>query len=208
MPNWCLTDITMVGTKENVTKLCDDLNRLLDINRKGTSDEWSFENESNWLGYVVQELLGDDWKCWDCRGIIEDANYTPFPMDDGSGEWNIQMCWSTAWCPCYQLQKGLAVKYDLKLYFFYEEEMMGLYGTNDKDGRIFSHRCKWGSDYYDSFEALATDFITEYGGEVRDVEHLKERMKNEITEEDEYGDCYNYFDLCKLVDDDGVFIKE
>ena len=208
MPNWCTTDIVMVGTKENVNKLYDDLRRQQAVSRKGTTeDQWSFLNHGNWLGYVVQELLGKNWEEMDCRGTVESVD-TPTPMEDGSGDWRLQMLWVVAWCPCYQLQKELAAKYGLKLYFLAEEGGNLVYETNDTDGYWFSGRYKWQEEYFDSFEALAADFITEYGGEVRDIEHLQERMKNEITEEDEYGDCYNYIEVCRLVNDDGEVIEE
>lgn len=208
MPNWCTTDIVMVGTKENVKKLYDDVTRLLETSRKGTTKEKdSFLNESNWLGYVVMELLEKSWKDMDCRGTVESID-TPMPMDCSNRAWKLQMLWLVAWCPCYQLQKELAAKYNLQLYFLAEEGGNLVYETNDTDGYWFPSRYKWKEEYYDSFEALVADFITEYGGEVRNLEHLQERMKNEITEEDEYGDCYNYIEICRLVNDDGEVIKE
>lgn len=199
MPNWCVTSIAMTGKKENVLRLKNDVVRLMETDRKGCAD-WSFESHSDWLGYFAADLLGISWESIDCRGTIVDVPQVVELLDPE--EWKIDMCWETAWAPCYELQKKLAEKYGLKLYFCADESGCCIHETNDVEGRFFSGRFQWDDGMeatdYETFESLAGDFVAEYGGEVHSLEDLEERIANELED----GDDHNIIKYV-LVDNEG-----
>ena len=194
MPNWCYTEITMVGSQENVNRLYNDVTELLAEDRKGSSeDTWSFLNDSNWLGYVAEGLLGVFRDKISFRGTLDSIED---PWKESGDKWRVDMMWCTAWSPCYELQKLLAQRYKLRLYFRAEEGGCGLYETNDACGEYF---CRYRLDEceYSTYEELVADCRKEYGCEIRDFDHLR-RI---IEETGQSLQCY------ELVDDYGDKIE-
>ena len=189
MPNWCYTEITMVGSQENVNRLYNDVTELLARDRKGSSeDTWSFLNDSNWLGYVAEGLLGVFRDKISCRGTLERIDG---PWKESGDKCRVDMMWCTAWSPCYELQKLLAQRYKLRLYFRAEEGGCGLYETNDACGEYF---CRYRLDEceYSTYEEMVADCREEYGCEIRDFDHLR-RI---IEETGQSLQCYELVDDC------------
>lgn len=46
MPNWCTTDYTLIGEKESVIKLFNDLKQVVDVDRTKESKPFTFLGNS------------------------------------------------------------------------------------------------------------------------------------------------------------------
>ena len=152
MPNWCYTDYALVGSEENVEAAYNALSKLQDTPRE-TDKPYSFESHSNWLGYVVTDILNKSWEDIFCRGDFNDLEY----MDD-----YVSFSTETAWGPCNELIEQFAEMFNLSVNYRSEEFGMCFFEKRNPDNVFPTQFCycdDTNTDYFDSLE----DFIAEYG---------------------------------------------
>lgn len=184
MPNWCNTSYSLVGSEENVEKAFNALETLNKTPRK-SENKWSFENCSNWLGYVVTDILGKSWEDISCRGTFNNLN---FSFDDNFSLLTFET--ETAWGPCSELVEELANKYSLSVNYYSEEFGMCFFEKHNPDG-IF-HNCFCYSDetntnYYKTLE----QFISEYGEQYDLHQGMQiEEVQTIVREKNEYANLY------------------
>ena len=157
MPNWCFSDYALVGSKEDVNNAYEAISTLEEIPRSYPNEPWSFRNNSNWLGYVVEDVLKKPYEEIPCRGTFNDVDVMSF--DD---KHVLSFTTETAWGPCYELIDTLAEKFNLRVNYTAEELGMCIFVKRDSDGMFpknFYYSDETNVDYFDSLE----DFIKEYG---------------------------------------------
>ena len=59
MANTCFTDYTFVGEPEKAQKLLADMKRVLNTKRKDLGPD-TYLSDSDWLGWIVRDLLGKE----------------------------------------------------------------------------------------------------------------------------------------------------
>lgn len=127
MPNWCSTAYAIEGNAKELKKLYDLMNGLQE--RKEPSVPNGFGTA--WLGCLV-DAFGGNWKEVFCRG-----NWYNLQFDGNVLTFNTE----TAWSPCNDVFDMVCEKYSALRYFYQSEEPgMGLYCTNDEDGKYFPDR--------------------------------------------------------------------
>ena len=182
MPNWCYTDYALVGSEENVEAAYNALSKLQDTPRE-TDKPYSFEGNSNWLGYVVTDILKKSWEDISCRGQFNDLEY----MDD-----YVSFSTETAWGPCNELIEQFAEMFNLSVNYRSEEFGMCFFEKRNPDNMfstMFCYNDDYTTDYFDSLEG----FIAEYG------EHFGipkgaaiEEVQALIREKDENANLYEF----------------
>lgn len=130
MPNWAYTSYAVEGPKETLQKI-----------EQAILHHPVVENSSgDWEGNVL-EALDIKWVSRDqdrenglyMRGFIHEK---PWWIDDNV----LRFCANEAW-NVTDFDKALLSAFpDIKVYWATEEEGMGIYATNDKEGKYFSDR--------------------------------------------------------------------
>jgi len=142
--------------KKTVDSLCSEFRRLLETKRTFERDGRTYDTNSNWLGYVVTDILHGDVEKVSCRGtfqIVEEVSKTP----RGYG---FKLFTDTAWCACSDLFESLAEQYDLDIYWLEIEPGFDIFYSNDESGYAFPQRY-WldsdveGEEMFETFEDLA-----------------------------------------------------
>lgn len=124
MPNWCFTDVRVVGPPGQVEKLYLMMKGLEDMMMPLVENGFG----TRWYGNLVH-LLGDDYQKFHCRG-----HWAELRMSTSVLKW-VDM---TAWGPVIDVFKLIERKFPgLKVYFSAEEECNDVFVTNDADGRFF-----------------------------------------------------------------------
>lgn len=141
MPNWCYNDCFISGPKNEVKPLYEKLNSWVSKNIKPNGFGL------NWLGNIVlnagfsvdEQEKGKDEVLRARGSIINDFEY-----HDDDEEPNIWFTYESAWAPFPDTWKKILRKHapHCKFYYFAEEPGMGIYETNDINGRFFAN------DYY------------------------------------------------------------
>ena len=180
MPNWCYTDYALVGSEENVEAAYNALSKLQDTPRK-TDKAYSYEGRSNWLGYVVTDILNKSWEDMACRGDFNDLEY----MDD-----YLSFHTETAWGPCNELIEEFAKKFNLSVNYQSEEFGMCFFEKRNPDNKfpaMFCYSDEYNTLYFNSLE----DFILCYG-EQYDIPKgaAIEEVQMKIREKDECANLY------------------
>lgn len=160
MPNWCYTDYTLVGSEEDVKNLHDSLNNLQETPRSYPEDKWSFRNNSNWLGFIVEDILKEDFTKISCRGTFDCLNKYSF-----NGKHAISFTTETAWGPCYDLLDFIAEKYNLSVNYVSEEIGMCFFEKHDPDeiyARSYYFNDGESTEYYDTLEQFIVDHAATY----------------------------------------------
>ena len=150
MPNWCSTAYAIEGNAKELKKLYDLMNGLQE--RKEPSVPNGFGTA--WLGCLV-DALGENWENVHCRGdwynLQFDGNVLTFNTE-------------TAWSPCNEVFDRVCEKYPTLHYFYQSEEPgMGLYCTNDEDGKHFPDR------FYVDVCISEEEYYTEYFSDLQSV---------------------------------------
>lgn len=127
MPNWCSSSYVIEGDKKEVRKLLGIMNRL--ERRKKPAVKNGFGTA--WLGCLVN-ALGEDWNKIYCRG-----DWSNLEMVNDT----VRFTTETAWGPCNEVLDLILQKFpSLSYYFLCEEPGMGIYQTNDGEGKYFSDK--------------------------------------------------------------------
>ena len=130
MPNWNKTKYVFTGSKEEIGKFNEIINKSLSDKNLKSGD---FGND--WLGFIVKELNEDPYKI-DCRGWIENPKLI--------NKTTLKFTTWTAWTSCYELFELVCKKFPTLQYFFKCEECgSGLFETNDKDKKHFKYGDKY-----------------------------------------------------------------
>lgn len=179
MPNWCNTDYTLFGYKDDVNRLYQDLKNTVDIDRTQESKPFTFLGNSYWLGYIKKSLLPDIQEELPARGEI---TYIDEDIDDYDNNMaSIKLSTETAWVACSELMDKLADKYDLQLFYYSEEPGCGIFETNDTEGQFYSFRYmidseKDGIEYYESFEQVADAIENMTGIRLNDISEAEDKL--------------------------------
>lgn len=130
MPNWAYTSYAVEGPKETLQKI-----------EQAILHHPVVENSSgDWEGNVL-EALDIKWVSRDqdrenglyMRGFIHEE---PWWIDDNV----LRFCADEAWNVTDLDEALLSAFPDIKVYWVTEEEGMGIYATNDKEGKYFPDR--------------------------------------------------------------------
>ena len=127
MPNWCSSSYVIEGDEKEVKELYRIMDGL--EKRKTPSVENGFG--TTWLGSLVDALGADRNKVY-CRG---DWNSLEMGQD------TLRFSTETAWGPCNEVFDLVRQKFpSLSYYYLSEEPGMGVFQTNDADGRHFTDK--------------------------------------------------------------------
>lgn len=189
MPNWCYTEYRITGPKKKVKALYNKMNQL--ENRKETLVPNGFGK--TWLGNLVTSLKAD-WNTISCRGEWDMVDY-----DESDNV--LSFSTSTAWGPCYETFDLVEEKYPgIKIYYSSEEDGMGFYETNDREGRFFTGRyiyddCQGDPAYFDTEEELIRYFqsLVEDRAVIKSLDDIERFLEEHSDEEEfEYSQCKIY----------------
>lgn len=134
MANTCTTDYVFEGECAQIRAL----HKALDTLQKAEPEkkrEGSYAESSNWLGYIVKKMLGEDPARTSCRGEFNLQEIDNCPYDEDKLILNVST--TTAWSPCNEIFEKLAEKYDCSLYWIAEEFGFGLFQSNDSEEKYF-----------------------------------------------------------------------
>ncbi len=127
MPNWCSSSYVIEGNAKEVKELFGIMSSL--EGRETPSVENGFG--TSWLGCLV-DALGADWNKVYCRG---DWNDLEMVQD------TLKFSTETAWGPCNEVFELVCQKFpSLNYYYMSEETGMGVFQTNDVDGKYFTDK--------------------------------------------------------------------
>lgn len=180
MPNWCSTDYTLYGNKENVMRLYYDLKNTVDIDRTKENKPFTFLGNSYWLGYIQKSLLSDVEEL-PARGEISyiDEDIALYDSDMAT----LKLSTETAWVACSELMDKLAEKYDLMLFYYSEEPGCGIFETNDAEGQFYSFRYmvdseKEGIEYYDTWDEVVSAIEGMTGITLNNISEAKDKLSD------------------------------
>lgn len=124
MPNWCSTAYAIEGNAKELNNLYELMKNLQEQKEPSVSNGFG----TAWLGCLV-DALGENWEKVYCRGSWYNLQF--------SGE-VLTFNTETAWSPCNEMFDMVCEKYPTMRYFYQSEEPgMGLYCTNDEEGKYF-----------------------------------------------------------------------
>lgn len=179
MPNWCNTDYTLFGYKDDVNRLYQDLKNTVDIDRTKESKPFTFLGNSYWLGYIKKSLLPYVQEELPARGEITWMEEYIDYHDNNMASFKLTT--ETAWVACSELMDKIAEKYDLQLFYYSEEPGCGIFETNDMEGQFYSFRYmvdseKDGIVYYESFEQVADAIENMTGIRLNDISEAEDKL--------------------------------
>lgn len=127
MPNRCSTAYVIEGDAQDIKKLYELMKNLQE--QKEPSVENGFG--TSWLGYLV-DALGKDWEKVSCRG-----DWAKLEMENET----LRFTTETAWAPCNETLDLVCEKFPSLCYYYQTEEPgMGIYETNDSEGKYFTDK--------------------------------------------------------------------
>jgi len=130
MPNWNKTKYVFTGSKEEIGKFNEIINKSLSDENLKSGD---FGND--WLGFLVKELNEDSDKIF-CRGWIEKPKLI--------NKTTLKFTTWTAWASCYELFELVCKKFPtLEYYFISENTAYNKFVTNDIDKKYFKDEKKY-----------------------------------------------------------------
>jgi hypothetical protein len=183
MANTCFTDYTIVGEKEKVEKLHQDMMRVFETKRKD-KDDTNYESYSNWLGWLVKDLLGKSYKDMHCRGT--------FYMENELTNGELRFTTSSAWVPCSELFKSLAEKYGVAMYYYAEELGCSLLETNDSEQKYYKNRfvvsCSDCDDQYFESETALVNALNAWTGK-------RHSTLEDLRNDEDIDKAYNIYEI-------------
>lgn len=157
MPNWCITDYTLIGSAEDVSAAFNALDKVANTPRPKDKDPWSFLPNPCWLGYIVQDILKKSPYDLDCRGTFYGHS-----MSTWKDKPSIVFSTETAWSPCQELMKELADKFHLSLNFYSQEPGSIYYVKKNPDG-VYPETLYYYTDNGEEFYETLADFLKDRG---------------------------------------------
>ena len=186
MANWCDTMYVVTGNEKDIK----DFHRALrEIHNDFNMAKAGFNGL--WLGNIL-EYFGLNWKDYNCKGCIY---YTePKYWKEGS-LYKLHFATETVWVPMNKVFDAIFEKHypSLRYYYRTEEAGLGLFATNDKEGKYFPEKFildvsgedKNGDpvELYEYYESLA-DLL-------EDVKQISDKDFKTLEEIGEYFNCLN-----------------
>lgn len=126
MANICITNYACKGSKENIESLKEALQAVRNPEDPGDWMPWAGEFLKN-LGYDPNETL-------DRCGWIHNGDGTITVSDDGT---RLNFMTESKWARCECLERVLAEKFKVKVYFIEEELGCDIFCTNDTAHELF-----------------------------------------------------------------------
>lgn len=201
MANWCNTEYTFIGGKEDIAALYSLLKELeTKCKENDTKGGW----DGCWLGNIV-EGWGKDPRKIPCRGEFYDLR-----MRDQKLTFRTR----TAWNNCNEVMDLICEKFDTLRYFYRSEEPGGgIFSTNDANHKYYEpYKIEvWNPQgvYYEKY-FQAEDEIVKYLNEkerigIRDISEIPDISKKWEKENDEA--YIHVFELEVLSSAEEDFIK-
>lgn len=154
MPNWCMTDVTLVGDKKHCEKAYNALKKLEETSRKDVdTSPGSYLKEPAWLGYVVTDILKVPWQEMPCRGHFDDLRLSTL-----GDKHIVEFFTQSAWGPCVGVMRRLAEKFKLSLNYCAHEPAMQIHFKENPDGiynEVIYH-------VFEDYESVCHDSIEEF----------------------------------------------
>ncbi len=117
MPNWCDNEVTVIGTKNVLVELLDQV--------KDGEECLSFEkilpteDHENWYLEHIEK--------WGTKWEVSEPTVTDIE-DNGDGFYKILFLFQTAWSPSTPISSELSERFDVKVIHFYDEPGMDFSG--------------------------------------------------------------------------------
>lgn len=187
MPNWCSASYVVTGDKEELRELNDLMEKLECMNEPKVPNGFG----TRWLGCLVHGL-GAKWDEMHCRGEWSDRDI------DGK---ELHLNTETAWGPCDEVFDLVCSKYPSLHYYYQAEECgMGIYVTNDREGKFFPERFLLEvhpphGDYLHEYvmsKDRAFAYLSEIVGHPVTSENDLREVQDLWDKEDEEAYCYLY----------------
>ena len=195
MPNWCSTNFTFEGEKDEIARFHKRLNQII-------SAESVINNENCWLGNVVVGY-GFDCKKIPCRGHIDDV------IDDiviGGDSAYFCLSTTTAWVPLLEMWDFiLKGEYPSVSYVYLAiEPGCGIYINTDTSGKHYNEKYLldlvlpekvFGKDvdlynFYSEKADFSKDVKRITGREFDDVEEIISYITEQARKKDALDDCF------------------
>ena len=141
MANWCTTDVTVTGPKEQVEKLYKTMRELTDKKEPVSAGEWG----STWYGNLVT-AFGGKWEKVCCRGYFFDLDY-----ENGVLRWSDEFAWSEPYEVFAFLREKLP---GISISFYAEEPGCDYFVTNRPDFAQYISDFDGEWEYHDSLKDL------------------------------------------------------
>lgn len=171
MPNWCITNHTIVGEEKELSELYNLMKKLEDMKTPLVENGFG----SDWLGCLVV-ALGKKWQEYRCRGC-----WTCLEKHEGS----ITFDTTTAWCPMNEVFDLLCEKFpSISHYYYAEEPGCCIYETNDIDGEYYPDR--FYVDICTSDECSHSEYFEEIEDALNWISKMEEYKFNTRKEVEEY----------------------
>ncbi len=163
MPNWCATEYTFTGNREEITDLYEKLNSLKEAKESSIKNDFG----TTFLGNVVH-LFGGDYQEIYCRGYF---HYIDLHLN------YISLSTETAWREMNEVWEFVRSKYKTIRYYYYAEEQgCDYYVTNDVEGNYFPTR----------FIIMSPGKETIYTNTLKEVlEKVSEQIEKTLTSKEE-----------------------
>lgn len=160
MANWCTTDVTVTGPKEQVEKLYKIMRELTERKDTTSSDGWG---TSTWYGNLVT-AFGGEWEKVYCRGHFYNLMY-----ENGELSWSDEFAWREPYEVFDFLREKLP---EIDIRFYAEEPGCDYLVTNIPDFAHFvsDFNCEW--EYHDTLEELLAHARDTYGRDFASFEEL------------------------------------
>lgn len=165
MANYCTTDVTVTGPKEQVENLYSIMHKLEGCNPG-----------SIWYGDLVT-ALGGEWEKVYCKGDFFNIDY-----QDGVLSWSDEFAWSEP----HEVFDFLREKFpEIDIRFYAEETGCNYLVTNIPGFAFFvsDFNCEW--EYHDTLDDLLAYAKGIFGRDFSSFEELKKFSENQ-------DDCYVY----------------
>lgn len=172
MANYCTTDVTVTGPKEQVEKLYKIMHELEERNEPQSAGSWG----SKWYGNLVT-ALGGEWEKVYCKGYFFNLDY-----QDGVLSWSDEFAWREP----YEIFAFLREKLPgIDIRFYAEEFGCGYLVTNYPNFARFVSDFKGEILYHDDIEDLLDCATETYGREFTSFDELVKFC-------DEHDECEVY----------------
>lgn len=194
MPNWCITNHTIVGEEKELSELYNLMKNLEDMKTPLVENGFG----SDWLGCLVV-ALGKKWEDYKCRGY-----WTCLENHKGSLTFDTV----TAWCPMNEVLDLLCEKFPSICHYYYAEETgCCIYETNDADGEYYPDR--FCVEICTSDESSHSEYFEEIESALEWISEMEEHKFNSRKEVEEYfnerskenDNVYCYIHDIELTDD-------
>ena len=178
MANECWTAVIVDGKRKDVKSLFSKMNNLEKRKRPLVGSDYG----NTWLGCLVTKL-GGDWRKIYCRGGWSDLEYNGAILRFNT---------ITAWAPMTEVFDFIKTVYpSLEVYYQAEEDGMGVFVTNDTEGRYFKDRFRVETDCdYEYFASI--EGVCEYvSGIIGKTVSSREEMEAAINDWNDELDANN-----------------